>query len=288
MRLASALLFALFWTSGSALGWTPASGTTTTTKPANAPPYYRDGRAAKAFAAAASARPIAALPVVLTLPEGMPPGWLPLAELELLREEMNEWLAADAALAGRPLVEIAGPGAAAPHAALGCVLDFASECSQDEPANVLSTTTANRAWRELVATELEALGAGGAVVLELQVAQHWIRQRGIRGHKEIRLGTGHTQPLPWLTSLDTPVWVLQVAGVLVDAEGQIVRSGAEGIWAVRTPFRASALGAQKLLESAEVEEVRTGLHRQDLAGAPLAWQAALDQLLRTLLAGATS
>ncbi|HZA51832.1 MAG TPA: hypothetical protein VE549_13900 [Myxococcaceae bacterium] len=34
--------------------------------------------------------------------------------------------------------------------------------------------------------------------------------------------------LPWLTSLETPVSVLQLTGALIDRSGQAVRIGAEG------------------------------------------------------------
>lgn len=122
-------------------------------------------------------------------------------------------------------------------------------------------------------------------VLELQIdlAPQWIHQRNLEGAKEVRLGTGHTQSLPWLASLDTPVYVLQLTGAVLDADGKILRSGGEGLWAVPTPFHASILGAQNLMGEEDVERIRTQLVRNDVPGSPLVWRMALRELLSQLL-----
>jgi hypothetical protein len=259
----------------------PAAGavasTATTVKPAKQPPFYRG----EAPPAGNTGR----LPVTLSLPPGMPESWLPRPALVRLAAEMDAWLeehqpASLLALADR------GPRAAPPAVYLGCALEIQTdECSEEERANVLAVTRADPSWRASLGLSARGAGVEHALVVRLEVAPHWIRQKGLKGSKQIPLGTDHVQELPWLTSLDTPVWVLQVTGVVVDAEGEVLRSGAEGIWALRTPFRASPLGAQKLLSEADVEHVRTELRRGELPGAPLSWQVALTQLTRQLLAG---
>jgi hypothetical protein len=137
---------------------------------------------------------------------------------------------------------------------------------------------------EWVAWAGEAMGRAGAarvLVLTLEVGQYLPRQRGLRGDKEVELGTGHVVALPWLTSLETPVSVLQLTGALVGRDGKAVRIGAEGIHARRTRLALSALGVQELLRDEDVEAVRTA-RRDDLPGRPLAWQAALRQLVSQL------
>jgi hypothetical protein len=125
------------------------------------------------------------------------------------------------------------------------------------------------------------VGVGRALVLTLEVGQYLPRQTGLRGDKEVELGTGHVVRLPWLTSLETPVSVLQLTGALVSSDGRAIRIGAEGILARRTPLVASALGAQRLVSDEDVEQART-LRRDDLPGQPLAWQVALRHLVAQL------
>lgn len=137
------------------------------------------------------------------------------------------------------------------------------------------------AWTSWLADGLAKQEAGRALVLRLEVGSYLVRQRGLRGRKEVDLGTGHTVSLPWLTSLETPVQVLQLTGALVDATGQAVRIGAEGIVAKRTRLLVSAAGGIEVLGDAAVEEVRSA-RREELPGAPLAWQVALRELVAQL------
>ena len=119
------------------------------------------------------------------------------------------------------------------------------------------------------------------LVVTLEVAQYLPRQTGWRGNKEVLLGTGHTAKLSWLTSLETPVMVLQVTGVLVDSTGKAQRIGAEGFLAVRSNLLVSAIGGQTLLRDEHVTLARTS-RREDLPGSPLAWQVAVRQLVAGL------
>ena len=136
-------------------------------------------------------------------------------------------------------------------------------------------------WTAWMGDVLRDAGVGRALVLTLEVGQYLPRQRGVRGTKLVELGTGHTAPLPWLTSLETPVTVLQLTGALVGPDGRAVRIGAEGIMARRTRLVVSAAGGQEILGAEDVERART-LRRDDLPGRPLAWQVALRQLVGQL------
>lgn len=137
------------------------------------------------------------------------------------------------------------------------------------------------AWTAWVAEGLAAQHAGRALVIRLEVGSYLVRQRGLRGRKEVDLGTGHTTSLPWLTSLETPVPVLQLTGALVDANGQAVRIGAEGIYAKRTRLLVSAVGGVEVLGDEAVTAARAE-RRSDLPGAPLAWQVAMRELVAQL------
>ncbi len=252
----------------------PAAATVTSTRPVAKPPYYH-GKGGSGTAAR--------LPVGVGLPESLPGPWIPVAELDRLAADMEAWLT-DRELGAPLLLEGSGSGSAGPAVYLGCALDeLTQECSAGARANVLAVTSASKLWRRELAEAARRAGVDRVLVVRLDVAPHWIRQKGLKGAKQVALGTGHHQELPWLTSLDTPVWVLQVTGVLVDVDGRLLRSGGEGVWAIRTPFKASMLGAQRLMTPEDVEFVRAELRRPDLEGAPLGWQAALDQLTRQLL-----
>jgi hypothetical protein len=136
-------------------------------------------------------------------------------------------------------------------------------------------------WVTSTAAALDAAQATRALVLTLEVAQHWPRQKNFRGDKQMELGTGYTVSLPWLTSLDKPISVLQLTGALVGRDGKAIRIGAEGLLARRTAFLLSAAGAQALVTDEDVEQVRT-LRRTDLPGEPLVWQVALRSLVAQL------
>jgi hypothetical protein len=99
--------------------------------------------------------------------------------------------------------------------------------------------------------------------------------------RRLELGTANTASLPWLTSMETPVAVLQLTGALVDREGKAIRIGAEGFMAKRTRFALSAIGAQELLRDEDVAQARTA-RRGDLPGEPLEWQVALWHLMARL------
>ena len=137
------------------------------------------------------------------------------------------------------------------------------------------------AWTTRMRESLASAGAGRALVVSLEVGQMLLRQEGLRGNKELELGTGHTARMPWLTSLETPVAVLQLTGAVIDQDGKAIRIGAEAFQAKRTPFLASSAGAQALLRDEDVAEARTR-RRDDLPGQPLAWQVALRHLVSQL------
>jgi hypothetical protein len=139
----------------------------------------------------------------------------------------------------------------------------------------------SQSWIGWASGYMHGAAAPRALVITLEVGQYLTRQRGLLGSKEVELGTDHTEKLPWLTSLETPVTVLQLTGAVVDTSGKALRIGAEGIFARRTRLLVSSIGGQELLSDADVERVRT-LRRDDIPGEPLAWRVALSQLVEGL------
>ena len=139
----------------------------------------------------------------------------------------------------------------------------------------------SREWIESNAQALGRAGAELALVLTLETGQYWITREGWANRKSLQLGTGYTVRLPWLTSLEAPISVLQITGAAVGPDGRAVRIGAEGLIAKRTGIIASGLGMQALISDEDVAELRT-LRRDDLPGQPLVWQVAVRHLIADL------
>lgn len=176
-----------------------------------------------------------------------------------------------------------------PDVMFGCEQRGGDECEErDEEVLGRQHTTMRLAvgrpspeWVEGLRAAIDKAGADHALVITLEIGQYWTRQTGLRGAKSVELGTQHVMALPWLTSLEAPVSVLQLTGALIDREGKAVRIGAEGILARRTSLMGSAIGLQRILRDEDIEQARS-LKRDDLPGQPLAWQVALRHLVQQL------
>lgn len=216
-----------------------------------------------------------------------------------LLSEMNAYLDSLARDYGVS-VKLAGPAAeaarraTAPDVQFGCLTpsSTSNECQsfttgglstlgRSSDAMRLAVGRPSKDWTAQTAEAMRAAGVGRVLVIALETGQYRMRQENWRGDKKVALGTGHSAALPWLTSLDKPVSVLQLTGALMDSTGQAIRIGAEGIRAVRTGMVAAALGAEEVVGDATVAEVRTQ-RREDLPGQPLAWREALKQLVAGL------
>lgn len=202
-----------------------------------------------------------------------------------LLRDMNEYLDS---LAGVP-PRIATVAGTPPDVHFGCEVDIGGDCTNGpaapfdygKPRMRLAVGRPSAEWTQQLAAVLDEAGTARALVITLEVGQYWPQQTNWRGSKAVEMGTGHVARLPWLSSLETPVSVLQLTGALMSRDGRAVRVGAEGLLARRTGIIAAGFGAQALIMEAEVEELRT-MRRDDLPGNPLVWQVALRTLLETL------
>lgn len=136
----------------------------------------------------------------------------------------------------------------------------------------------SKAWRDSV----RAVGGDtirAIVTVQLGFGEYWVRQKDAKGNKRIDLGVGRGMEVPWLTSLDDPVQVLQLTGALVSPEGRVMRVGAEGLTARRTGTTASMAGAQEALTDNDLRGVT-----EAAPGADPVWRTALRELVTSLLA----
>jgi hypothetical protein len=251
------------------------------------PPYY----AGKSVAAVQPAPRIARFPVEFQRGASQSPAFDPPSgegsSVAAFLADINAFL--DSLPAGGRLPVLVGDGVVAPNVYFGCERGADDDCVERGDSALgrrgttmrLAVERPSKAWIARLNTSLDSASASHALLITLEVGQYWTRQSGMLGNKSVELGTGHVVPLPWLTSLEAPVSVLQFTAALVDREGLAVRIGAEGILAQRSPILASAVGAQRLIVAEDVDRART-LRRPDLPGQPLAWRVALCNLLAQL------
>ena len=175
----------------------------------------------------------------------------------------------------------------APDVHFGCEVDAAGDCIDEGEVGTsnrrlsLSVGRPSEQWISWIGSALDDSAHDGALVITLELGQYWPRQKGLSLSKEIQLGSGYVVSVPWLTSLEKPVAVVQLTGALVGRDGRAVRIGAEGLLAKRSNILVSALGAQALVSDDDIDRLRT-LRREDLPGQPLVWQAALQTLVSEL------
>jgi len=202
--------------------------------------------------------------------------------------EMNDFLASLAVT--KPLPTDAQLRGTAPDVMFGCAQDARMECADRDADSTLGRrfTTMRLAvgrpsetWVNDARSAAARVDASAILVLTVEVGQYWPRQKGWRGDKGVELGTDHNASLPWLTSLEQPISVLQITGALLDRDGKALRIGAEGLYVRPTSLVMSSLGAQRLVTDEDVERVRT-LRRDDLPGKPLVWQLAIRELVQRL------
>jgi hypothetical protein len=260
------------------------------------PPYYA-GAAAPAAAPAGSR--IGYLPIAYQRGAAQPEVFEPRGDagtpLRALLDEMNAFLdslGTGVRVANASASNVNAGGTVAPDVRFGCATESGipdDDCAERGDSALgrkgqtmyLSVGRPSAAWIASARDAMRGASVSRLLVVTLEVGQYLPRQRGWRGTKEVELGTGHTVALPWLTSLETPVSVLQFTGALVDSTGRAHRIGAEGIHARRTRLGISALGAQEIITDEDIRRVREE-RREDLPTQPLAWRVALVQLVESL------
>ena len=137
-------------------------------------------------------------------------------------------------------------------------------------------------WVGWIGTALDSASHDKALLITIEIGEYWPRRKGLGLGKELRLGTDYTVGVPWLTSLEHTIDVIQLTGVLVGRDGRAIRIGAEGMLAKPTPIAITGmLGAELSIREGDIERLRT-LRRDDLPGQPLVWQVALRNLVSQL------
>jgi hypothetical protein len=200
--------------------------------------------------------------------------------------EMNAYL--DSLAITTKLTPQVAESGTAPDVHFGCTTDMSGDCAgEGEPDRTnrkleLSVGRPSEEWIAWLGTSVDSTRHDRALLVTLELGQYWPRQKGLTIHKEVPLGSEYAISVPWLTSLEKPVAVVQLTGAVVGRDGRAVRIGAEGLMAKRSNLIMSAVGAQMLVTEDDIAQLRT-MRRDDLPGAPLVWQVALRTLVSQLV-----
>ena len=179
---------------------------------------------------------------------------------------------------GRPLVYVgSAEGEDVPHEAW----DIREEYEKYPPMIVHYAKPAP-GWRTAMSTLASRDGAARVVVTQLDFVQYPKADKGFFG-KKVVLGTHHEKDVRFFSAIDKPIEVLQLSGAVLAADGTELCAGAEGIVGSDAPFWVQVLEAGRDIDDEALEQVLYRERREDIPGAPLAWQAAADQLLWNLL-----
>jgi hypothetical protein len=213
--------------------------------------------------------------------------------MDSLVTEMNAWLdgisVSERLEAGVDSAPSRSEPRVPPDVRFGCIPEYGApgnDCAERGDSALvrgpqqmlLAVGRPSAAWTAWIGDAMRASHVDRVLVITLEVGNYLMKQEGLLGTKVVELGTGNRAQLPWLTSLETPVSVLQLTAALVDGAGKAIRIGAEGFYALRTRLVVSAIGGQEILGDGDVRAAGS-FRREDLPGAPIAWQVALRELV---------
>ncbi len=223
-----------------------------------------------------------------TSPAGVEPSGEEGGPIAGLLAEMNAYLDQLGMSMPRPVTDLTGRP---PDVRFGCLRPGSGICDSSDavfggdegPGHWLSVLRPSESWVSWLNGLLEEAGATRALLIVLEVSEYWPRSSEPHGDPAVNLGADHMVELRWHTSLEEPVYVIQVAGALVGSDGRALRIGAEGLLAKASSLLVSVLGAQAIITDEDVEQLRT-MRREDLPGTPLVWEIALGTLVSNLLA----
>jgi hypothetical protein len=150
------------------------------------------------------------------------------------------------------------------------------------PPMIIHIEKPSKEWKTVLTQSLTAVNGNYLLIMQLSFDDYPKADKGMFG-KKVVLGTNYEQGLNFLTAIDKPVEVLQLTGMLLDLEGNILRAGSEGILAKDTPFSLQIFDIEKEIDKKAIDQLIENERRDDLPGQPLKWKVAVDNLLINLL-----
>ncbi len=139
----------------------------------------------------------------------------------------------------------------------------------------------SKEWRRSFTETMKQAKAEYAILTWIGLTEYPKANKGVF-KKKVVLGTGYEREIRFLSAVDKPVEVLQVTGLLLDKEGNVLRAGAEGFLHEDSPFWVQALEAGTTIDDNAINKLFDEQRREDLPGNPLAWRVAIHNLMEQL------
>lgn len=139
----------------------------------------------------------------------------------------------------------------------------------------------SKEWKKAFASAMAQQQAEYALVIWVGLTEYPKANKGLF-KKKVVLGTDYEHEIRFLSAVDKPVEVLQLTGLLLDREGNVIRAGAEGFLHEDSPFWAQVLNIGTTVDDNALRKLMEEERREDLPGKPLAWRVAAHNLVKKL------
>lgn len=149
------------------------------------------------------------------------------------------------------------------------------------PPMIIALKKPSKDWKTQLEQQLAQNGSEYLLAIWIGFTEYPKANKGLF-KKKVVLGTNYEPEIRFLSAEDKPVEVLQLTGMLLNRNGEILRAGAEGIIHEDTPFWAQIFDITKSVDDKAIQELISNYRREDLPGRPLAWKASLNMLIDQL------
>lgn len=149
------------------------------------------------------------------------------------------------------------------------------------PPMALYLDKPSKDWKKAFSQVMAEQQADYAILIWIGLTEYPKSDKGLF-KKKVVLGTHYEREIRFLSAVDKPVEVLQLTGVLLDKEGNVIRAGAEGFLHEDSPFWVQALEAGTTVDDNAIRKLFTEERREDLPGQPLTWKVAVENLVLQL------
>ena len=149
------------------------------------------------------------------------------------------------------------------------------------PPMALHVDKPSKQWKEILSQKMGESKVDHALIFWIGFNEYPKANKGVF-KKKVVLGTDYEPEIRFLSAELEPVEVLQVSGMLLDKQGNIIRAGSEAFLYEDSPFWVQTLGASKAIDDKTLAKSITEIRREDLPGQPLAWKVAIHNLLQQL------
>lgn len=149
------------------------------------------------------------------------------------------------------------------------------------PPMALHVDKPDKNWKGVLNQQMTTQNADFALIFWIGFNEYPKANKGLF-KKKVVLGTDYEPEIRFLSAELEPVEVLQISGMLLDKQGNIIRAGSEAFLYEDSPFWVQMFGASTSIDDNTLSNTVSEIRREDLLGKPLAWKVAIHNLLQQL------